>query len=82
MYLTIIFLTLISSLIVGLSGRFFGFHGSAILSTSCLILAFIVSTFIFYEVAFIGCFSFDEHDNRRDEMSTSSGPTSNSHKHL
>ena len=58
MYLTIIFLTLISSLIVGLSGRFFGFHGSAILSTSCLILAFIVSTFIFYEVAFIGCFSY------------------------
>jgi len=57
-YLTIIFLTLISSLIVGLSGRFFGFYGSAILSTSCLILAFIVSTFIFYEVAFIGCFSY------------------------
>jgi NADH-ubiquinone oxidoreductase chain 5 len=41
-----------------LSGRFFGFYGSAILSTSCLILAFIVSTFIFYEVAFIGCFSY------------------------
>jgi NADH-ubiquinone oxidoreductase chain 5 len=57
-YLTIIFLTLISSLIVGLSGRFFGFYGSAILSTSCLILAFIVSTFIFYEVAFIGCLSY------------------------
>lgn len=58
MYLTVIFLTLISSLTVGLSGRFFGFYGSAILSTSCLILAFIVSTFIFYEVAFIGCFSY------------------------
>jgi NADH-ubiquinone oxidoreductase chain 5 len=57
-YLTVIFLTLISSLTVGLSGRFFGFYGSAILSTSCLILAFIVSTFIFYEVAFIGCFSY------------------------
>ena len=58
MYLTVIFLTLISSLTVGLSGRLFGFYGSAILSTSCLILAFIVSTFIFYEVAFIGCFSY------------------------
>jgi len=57
-YLTVIFLTLISSLTVGLLGRFFGFHGSAFLSTSCLILAFIVSTFIFYEVAFIGCFSY------------------------
>jgi NADH-ubiquinone oxidoreductase chain 5 len=57
-YLTVIFLTLISSLTVGLSGRFFGFYGSAVLSTSCLILAFIVSTFIFYEVAFIGCFSY------------------------
>jgi NADH-ubiquinone oxidoreductase chain 5 len=57
-YLTVIFLTLISSLTVSLSGRFFGFYGSAVLSTSCLILAFIVSTFIFYEVAFIGCFSY------------------------
>ena len=58
MYLTIIFLTLISSLAVGFSGRFFGFYGSALLSTSCLILAFLISTFIFYEVSFIGCFSY------------------------
>eukprot|EP00797_Seminavis_robusta_P035579 Sro884_mit_g215800.1 nad5 (651) ;mRNA; f:20652-22604 len=58
MYLTIVFLTLISSLSVGFFGRFFGFYGSALLSTNCLILAFLVSVFIFYEVSFIGCFSY------------------------
>jgi len=58
MYLVIIFLTLISSLTVGFFGRFFGFYGSAMLATSCLILAFLVSVFIFYEVAFVGCFSY------------------------
>jgi proton-translocating NADH-quinone oxidoreductase chain L len=57
-YLTLIFLTLISSLTVGFLGRFFGFYGAAVLSTSCLILAFLVSMFIFYEVAFLGCFSY------------------------
>jgi NADH-ubiquinone oxidoreductase chain 5 len=57
-YLIIIFLTLVSSLTVGFFGRFFGFHGSALLSTSCLIMAFFVSLFIFYEVAFLGCFSY------------------------
>lgn len=58
MYLIIIFLTLISSLTVGFFGRFFGFHGSAILATSCLVLAFLISILIFYEVAFIGCCSY------------------------
>jgi proton-translocating NADH-quinone oxidoreductase chain L len=58
MYLTIIFLTLISSLTVGFFGRWLGFNGSAILATSCVILAFFVSTFIFYEVAIIGCNSY------------------------
>ena len=58
MYLIIIFLTLISSLIVGYFGRFFGFRGSAFLAINCLILAFLASIFIFYEVALIGCFSY------------------------
>ena len=58
MYLTIIFLTLISSFSVGFFGRFLGFQGAAILSTSCLVLAFLVSLFIFYEVALVGCFSY------------------------
>lgn len=58
MYLVIVFLTLVSSLTVGFFGRFFGFYGSALLSTSCLIMAFFVSLFIFYEVAFLGCFSY------------------------
>jgi NADH:ubiquinone oxidoreductase subunit 5 (subunit L)/multisubunit Na+/H+ antiporter MnhA subunit len=58
MYLSIVFLTLISSLSVGFFGRFFGFHGSAMLATSCLIIAFLTSVFIFYEVAFMNCFSY------------------------
>ena len=58
MYSIIVFLTLISSLTVGFFGRFLGFYGSALLATSCLILAFFVSVFIFYEVAFLGCFSY------------------------
>ena len=58
MYLTIVFLTFISSLTVGFFGRFFGFYGSAMIATSLLILAFLVSIFIFYEVAFIGCVSY------------------------
>jgi NADH-ubiquinone oxidoreductase chain 5 len=58
LYLTVVFLTLISSLSVGFFGRFLGFYGAAMLSTSCLVLAFLVSTFIFYEVALVGCFSY------------------------
>ena len=58
LYLSIVFLTLISSLSVGFFGRFLGFYGAAIFSTSCLVLAFLVSLFIFYEVAFVGCFSY------------------------
>ena len=58
MYLTIVFLTFISSLTVGFFGRFLGFYGAGLLATSCLILAFFISIFIFYEVAFVGCFSY------------------------
>ena len=58
MYLLIVFLTLVSSLTVGFFGRFFGFYGSALLATSCLLVAFLISLFIFYEVAFVGCFSY------------------------
>ena len=50
MYLIIVFLTLISSLTVG-------FYGAGLLVTSCLILAFFVSMFIFYVVALVGCSS-------------------------
>ena len=58
MYLVIIFLTFISSLTVGFFGRFFGFYGSGMLATSCLVAAFLISIFIFYEVALIGCCSY------------------------
>ena len=58
MYLNIIFLPFISSIISGFFGRFLGFYGISMLTTSCLFLSFLISIFIFYEVAFIGCFSY------------------------
>ena len=58
MYLTLVFLTFVSSMTVGFFGRFFGFYGAGLLATSCLILAFFISIFIFYEVALVGCFSY------------------------
>ena len=42
----------------GFFGRFLGFYGAGLIATSCLILACFVSMFIFYEVAFLGCFSY------------------------
>lgn len=58
MYLLIVFLPFISAFSAGLFGRYFGFFGSAILTTSCLFVAFIISLFLFYEVALAGCFSY------------------------
>jgi len=57
-YLSIVFLTFISSVSAGFFGRFLGFYGAGILSTSCLMFAFLVSLLILYEVAFVGCFSY------------------------
>ena len=54
----IVFLTLISSLTVGFFGRFLGFYGAGLLATSCLILTFFISIFIFYEVALLYYFSY------------------------
>lgn len=58
MYLTIIFLTFISSCLAGLFGRHFGSLGSAYLATSCLFSSFLISLFIFYEVSLTGCVTF------------------------
>lgn len=55
MYLILIFLPLISSITAGLFGRYLGPKGSSIVTVISLITTFFVSTFIFYEVAIIGC---------------------------
>ena len=58
MYLLIVFLSLIGSSIAGLFGRYLGFYGSAMLTTSCLFVSFLISLFVFYEVALVGCFVY------------------------
>ena len=55
MYLILVFLPLIGSLTAGLFGRKIGPHGSAIITTTCLIISFFISVFCFYEVGLIGC---------------------------
>ena len=51
MYLTIIFLPLIASIIAGGTGRFLGFRGAALITTSCVVTSFAFSCISFYEVA-------------------------------
>ena len=51
MYLLIITLPLIGSCSAGLFGRYIGPNGSAIITTTCLIISFFCSFFGFYEVA-------------------------------
>ena len=51
MYLLIIALPLIGSCSAGLFGRYIGPNGSAIITTTCLIISFFCSFFGFYEVA-------------------------------
>ena len=58
MYLLLVFLSLIGSCLAGLFGRYLGSQGSAFISTSCLFLSLIISFFVFYEVALIGCFTY------------------------
>ena len=58
MYLLLIFLSIIGSCFAGLFGRHFGSWGSAIITTSCLFLSFLISLFAFYEVALVGCFVY------------------------
>lgn len=51
MYLLIIVLPLIGSCSAGLFGRYIGPNGSAIITTTCIIISFLCSFFGFYEVA-------------------------------
>ena len=55
MYLILVFLPLISSITAGLFGRYLGPKGSSIVTVISLMTTFFTSTFIFYEVAIIGC---------------------------
>lgn len=58
MYLLLVFLSLIGSCFAGLFGRYLGSYGSAIVTTCCLFLSFLISLFAFYEVALVGCFVY------------------------
>lgn len=54
MYLLILYLPLISAMTVGLLGRKLGKKGGTFLSTSLIGLAFLLSSYIFYEVCLLG----------------------------
>ena len=51
MYLFIVILPLLGSIIAGGFGRFCGFRGAALITTSCVFLSFTCSLLAFYEVA-------------------------------
>lgn len=55
MYLLLIFLSVIGSCFAGLFGRYLGSWGSSIITTTCLFISFLISTFVFFEVALTGC---------------------------
>lgn len=55
MYLLLIFLPLIGSFCAGLFGRKLGPFGASYITVSCLVLAFFISLFAFYEVALLNC---------------------------
>lgn len=54
MYIAVVFIPLMSALIVGFFGRYLGRKGSAIFSTSSIVVSFLLSVFIFCEVALGG----------------------------
>lgn len=54
MYLLIIFLPLLSAFISGFTGRYIGTRGAQILTTSLILITFLLSIFVFYEVGFSG----------------------------
>jgi len=53
MYFLILTLPLISTIISGLFGRWIGGRGAGIIGTLCIFLTFLISIFVFYEVAFL-----------------------------
>jgi NADH-ubiquinone oxidoreductase chain 5 len=53
MYILLIFLSFIGFSITGLFGRYIGPKGSALITTGCLFVSFLLSVFAFYEVGLI-----------------------------
>ena len=53
MYLVILLFPFFGSLITGLGGRWLGYYGASLFSTTCVMLSFIFSLIAFYEVAFL-----------------------------
>lgn len=58
MYSLIVLLPLIGSLLGGGFGRFFGFRGAALITTSCVLISFLCSCVAFYEIALSGSSCF------------------------
>ena len=54
MYLLILLLPLVGSLFTGMLGRFLGFRGAALITTTCVFFSSILSYIAFYEVALSG----------------------------
>ena len=54
MYLSLIFYPLLGSLLAGLFGRFLGFRGAALVTTTSVFMSFLMSIIAFYEVALLG----------------------------
>ena len=55
MYLLILFIPLITGIILGIFGRCIGYKGASIISSINIIITFLLSLFIFYEVGFNYC---------------------------
>jgi proton-translocating NADH-quinone oxidoreductase chain L len=54
MYLLLVFLPLLGSLVAGFGGRLVGGRGAALVTTSCVGAALLLSVLVFYEVALAG----------------------------
>ena len=54
MYLLIVLLPLLGSIAAGFFGRFLGFRGAALITTSCVLTSSLLSCIAFYEVALSG----------------------------
>ena len=54
MYLLILVFPLLGSLITGFGGRWLGYYGASILSTTCVVIAMLLSIMAFYEVGLSG----------------------------
>lgn len=49
MYILVLFMPILSAIVSGLFGRKIGMKGAGVLTSSCIVISFIVSCCIFYE---------------------------------